>query len=287
MHRKALLVGLTLASLLAWSSSAEATVPGQNGKLVVDRLFEGSSSSNAVIWTLNADGSANRRLGPGYNPRWSPDGRRIAFDRNTGFGASVFVMSADGTNVKEIAPGGNPTWSPDGAALAYSVPLEGVYVKSLDSSTPARLVAPGGEGPDWGSSNRIAYLCVDQGGHGQVCTVDADGSNVRQLTSARDFNINARWSPSAKRIVFVSGSEIWMMRADGTNQHRVSRGLGDGEVDTLPGWSPDGRKLLFASSRGAAFERFELYTMNPDGTGVDVITRTVYNDEFSSDWQAL
>jgi Tol biopolymer transport system component len=50
------------------------------------------------------------------------------------------------------------------------------------------------------------------------------------------------------------------MRADGTHQRRLTRGAGD---DEEPEWSPDGKQILFASTRGG---RKQIWVMSPNGT---------------------
>ncbi len=53
--------------------------------------------------------------------RWSPDGRRIAFERCSQYGESyLYVALADGTSARRVAKGGSPAWSPDGRELAFS-----------------------------------------------------------------------------------------------------------------------------------------------------------------------
>ena len=71
---------------------------------------------------MEADGSGQTNLTNSPSdegwPSWSPDGGRIAFDRDD----EVFVMNADGTAEELIATGSDPSWSPDGEWLAFSAP---------------------------------------------------------------------------------------------------------------------------------------------------------------------
>ena len=82
---------------------------------------------------MNADGSGSDRLtrngAHNFNPAWSPDGQRIAFERGrrqahpTGSGAwgyEVYVMNADGSGQQRLTRGGSqPRWSPDGRKIAF------------------------------------------------------------------------------------------------------------------------------------------------------------------------
>ncbi|MCI0745221.1 MAG: hypothetical protein L0Y58_07440 [Verrucomicrobia subdivision 3 bacterium] len=107
---------------------------------------------------------------------------------------------------------------------------------------------------------------------GPQAQVDADGSNVRQLTEPiepdfPDANVPV-WSPDGKQIAFWSGiesqhGEIWVMDADGGNRRQLTEGPGQHNSDN-PAWSPDGRHIIFETSRSGV--RVETWIMNADGS---------------------
>ena len=80
--------------------------------------------------------------------------------------------------------------------------------------------------------------------------MDADGSNVRRLTSHRAMDYWPVWSPDGKRLAFTSNRdgnyEIYVMNADGTGLRNLTRHRGQ---DNYATWSPDGKRLAFISNR--------------------------------------
>lgn len=165
-----------------------------------------SKDGNSEIYTINRDGSSPQRLTvsqvANVSPAWSPDGSKIAFVSDRLGKPQVYVMAAGGGSAQRISPNGsysvNPAWSPDGAKIAYARSAGGF----------------------------------------QICMVNANGTEDSQLTT-EGSNERPRWSPDGRLIVFSSkrgGAEaIYVMRADGSGQTRVSR---TGGKHSHPVWTP-------------------------------------------------
>jgi TolB protein len=150
----------------AWSPDGTKIVYASNG---------GAPPGSAGIYVMNADGSGIRQLtspnnadqcregasAEDLNPDWSPDGKRILFERdfNTddidgfdcgldgyGFVSNVYVMNADGTELRRLRPvdlwdsDGEPAWSPDGQFVAFSKESGGVFVIRADGSSGQQRV---------------------------------------------------------------------------------------------------------------------------------------------------
>ena len=264
-----------------------------------------SAGCNWEIYVMNADGSGQRRLtrdpGQDRGATWSPDGRRLLFNRASGpkRGAlpGFYVMNADGSGQRRLAAAtGNATWSPDGRMIALSRgsgDARDVYLINADGSGQRRLThSPGMDlDPTWSPDGRkiafvsrrercpsapstgSSYVC----GNAEIYVMNADGTGQRNLTRspAYAYYSSAAWSPDGRKMAFVSdrdgNAEIYVMNADGSAQRRLTRNPAS---DVLGGWSPDGRKIVFVSGASATpLDSSAVYVMNADGSGKRRLTQ--------------
>ena len=96
--------------------------------------------------------------------------------------------------------------------------------------------------------------------------MDAEGTNVRQLTSG-GFHTQPRWSPKGDVIAYTArqgAHDIWLVNVDGSSPRRLTSG-GDNQGAT---WAPSGRHLAFQSNRSG---RWQLFAMLADGTAQTAI----------------
>jgi TolB protein len=118
-----------------------------------------------------------------------------------------------------------------------------------------------------GKNGKIAFssnLQIPTGTTTEMFVMNADGTGKTQITAAGPAEIAASWSSDGKKIAFVNAvfdSEIFVMKADGTDQINLSNNPAD--QDRNPSWSPDGTKIAFESTRDG---NREIYVMNADGT---------------------
>ena len=105
-----------------------------------------------------------------------------------------------------------------------------------------------------GSGDRIAFAS-DRDGDYEIFVMNADGTDVRQLTSNEDDEMFPAWSPDGNRIAFMSnrGGEfnIFVMNADGGAVRQLTDNDDD---DRFPAWSPDGTLIAFEKHVGSDYK---------------------------------
>ena len=110
--------------------------------------------------------------------------------------------------------------------------------------------------------------------------LNADGTNVRQLTNNTHYDDFPSWSPDGNHIAFNSSrdgdDEVFVMNADGTNQRQLTNNTRN---DWAPSWSPDGTHIAFNSDRDGDAE---VFVMNADGTNVRQLTNNTHYDDSPS-----
>ena len=155
-----------------------------------------------------------RTMGPGgdnCSPVYSPDGKRIAFCRHLGDRRdAIFIVNADGSGLRRVrSPKGGVAdkidWSPDGSALLFSAPQFGqpgqpssnVFTIRPDGTGLVQLTRSTGgtvnNGADsWSPDGSHIAFVSNRSGTYQIWIMDADGSNVVQLTHGSEAH-RAAW----------------------------------------------------------------------------------------------
>jgi len=109
--------------------------------------------------------------------------------------------------------------------------------------------------------------------HDDVWSINANGAGLTRLTDSPWPEFDAAWSPDGTRIAFRADrndeSELWLMNADGSDQHRLANG-------GFPAWSPDGSKIAFAAPGSPS----AIAIMNADGSGQHPVPNTANGCEY-------
>jgi dipeptidyl aminopeptidase/acylaminoacyl peptidase len=272
----------------------------RSGDVMTDRM-------RSAIWIVDTRTGEQRPLvaGPGSHssPRWSPDGRRLAYVSTAeGSAPQLFVRWMDtGQSVRITGLPDSPSsiaWSPDGQRLAYSmfVPDEGMKL----GSPP-----PKPEGALWGPPleviTAIAYRSDDSGyakpGFTQLFLVSADGGAPRQLTfGARNNDGPLSWAPDGRTLVFSGNRNAnWEREPFDTEVYALD--VDSGAVRTLtdrrgpdeqPAVSPDGRLVAYVGydDKRLSYQSNVLYVMNRDGGGRRALAESLDRSVNAPTWAA-
>jgi Tol biopolymer transport system component len=239
------------------------------------------NDASASLSISNADGTSVQDIcafvfvqpGPGcggccifgewrHGLAWSPDGARIAYSQGIYDSlcphcppdADLFIINADGSHVTRLRREPNaelqPDWSPDGSKIV-SVTSSGIA--TVDPDGTGQIVVVSGTGyrsatPSWSpDGQRIAYSATVGDPYGadfEIFVVNADGTNLTQLTRNGGTNLGPVWSPDGTKIAFASGRaghppdgnlDVYSMNADGSGQTRLTTDPAD---DFNPDWQP-------------------------------------------------
>jgi TolB protein len=152
-----------------------------------------------------------------------------------------------------------PVWSPDGRHIAFTSGRDNTMMNYIDTN---------------------------------IYVMDAEGSNIKQLTGAGHEDAGPDWSPNGKKIAYVSKDtftsegnllenptwNIYLIDVDGSNEIQLTN---DPPNELEVAWSPDGTQLAFISDRNG--HDFDIYVMNVDGSDVVQVTNDAGN-EFGPAW---
>ncbi|HET9517609.1 MAG TPA: Hsp70 family protein [Actinoplanes sp.] len=213
--------------------------------------------SNIFVFTA---GTRERRQlttgGADVLPKWSHDGKRIAFVR-LGDVNTVHVMNADGTGVRQIAEGsiyGRVTWSADDRRLAFVRKVRGVnqIFTVVPGAAPVQLTWSPFEkdDPEWTADGKGLTYWVRRGGGKQVFVLDLARPREpgRRIVGAEAGPVNDPVpSPDGKQLVYTretgpDTSDIWIVGMDGRNPRQL---IGHREREYNPTWSRDGQWIVF------------------------------------------
>lgn len=283
----------TAPLLAAMSLSLAGVAVGQDQRqLLAYTVF---SEAGPEIWVVYDDGSDNRRLGPGGEAAWSPDGERLAFTLEVEGNNDIYIMSAvDGSGLTRLtthpADDHGASWSPDGSMIAFNSERSGsdqiwrrnveegnwgAYLVQLTQDTYHGRV---NNFLSWSPDGRwIAFEADRDRDDPEIYLANAvDGTNQQRLTFTRALDEVPSWSPDGTRILFSSDMhgeplsrnyDIYIMNVDGSEQVRLTDTPGAASYPTM---SPDGQKIAYSYSEEDG-ESSRIMIMNADGSGQEVL----------------
>ena len=207
---------------------------------------------NKYIWPLydsydifmtDLEGNIVKRLttSKGYDAEAtiSPDGKQMLYTSTKGGDIDLYVMNLKTGKEKRVTNAmgydGGAWFSPDGKKIIWraSRPKTEAEIKEYKDLLAENMVAP---------TNMEVYIS------------DADGKNMKQVTSFGNANWAPAYMPDSKRIIFASNHQskrgfpfnLFIINEDGTGLQKISA---EKSFDAFPMFSPDGKKIIFCSNR--------------------------------------
>lgn len=199
-------------------------------------------------------------------PRFSPDGKRIAFtDRDLTHFRSIHLVSPDGSAERELVKrngGSSLAWTPDGRAIVYDEP-ESYRLFSVRSdlrrvdvaTSKTRWITHGlrARDPAVSPDGRTVAFVRQRGDGSDLALVGLDGTGPRDLTRSEAGTQwgSPDWSPSGDALVasrWMTGGMLDIVRVD-PRTGEVTPLTRDRAKDVEPVWMPDGAEVLFRSDR--------------------------------------
>ena len=256
---------------------------------VVTSMDREANEYQGAIWVARYDGSEEpRRFTSGErrdgSPRWSPDGRWLAFTSNRGDEKTqpqIYVISAEGgearrlTDLKESA--GDLAWSPDSARIAFTARVRDEAYEEEDEKKrkPRRFT-------------RVFFKLDSVGWTGDrrahVFVVDLGGGEPRQVTSGDGEHGAPVWTADGKRLVFdaLRGerwdteliSRLYSVAADGGEPTQLT---GDDASYDSPAFSADGGRVAYhyTVEDGTHPHHTQIGVMNADGSDAKLLTTSL------------
>jgi len=195
--------------------------------------------------------------GPYYNPRFSPDGTRLAYVSGSRGNVQIWMYDIElQTPVRLTSTGENypPIWSPDGSRVAFRSVSEGRYqlmsLKADGSEEPQSMTRDdvSGHPTSWSRDGVLAFF-TGSVSHRDIWTLSTndDGLPKAFLATPADETA-AAFSPNGRWLAYISDEtgrfEVYVRPfPEGTPVYRVSTAGGG-----APAWSRDGRELYYRSS---------------------------------------
>ena len=241
----------------------------------IDRSVFFGYSIGADIWSVPALAGTPRKLvTDAYNPAWSPDGRRFAFDSARGGARRIWIANADGSDVRPLSSDDadlvshiRPAWSPDGQWIAFERQTGsqsgGANIVVLAADGSREIVVTGDThrnmAPAWADDDSIVFSS-DRAGALNLWQIDIDTERLTvfgepaqvTLGAGEDFDPAVAADGTLAYVTIRRLENLWQVDVDpaslefGAQAEPLMRASWN---DYAPALSLDNRRTLFSSDR--------------------------------------
>src|SRR3981081_795450 len=259
-----------------------------------------SNQGELELAVADPDGSNSRKLTVLQNEynysdlRWSPDDRKLGFQRGRTFDYDVFYVPAEGGSTQAITRDGNPlagfAWLPDGSGVVYSSSRGDtvLYLRTMNLWS----VQTGGKNLRQLTFGETSYISPDLDRNGNIVATrrqikfdiwrfPVDGSpeqNVRrgaQITHQTGKVQTPSAGPGDRELVYLSDSgghgNLWILNLETRQNRQVPFEQHPQLTIGVPVWSPDGKHIAYVK-RGLNAWNVDLWLMDPDGSNTHKIS---------------
>ena len=256
-------------------SDAQISPSGDAIAFVRTEIEIDADEYRSTIWLVPSDGGEPVQLTRGRRdtaPRWSPDGRTIAFLSDRDGGDQLYLLpfaGGEALRVTALRHGAGPAvWAPDGGRIAFRAEVD---AESRPSEGPGRAASATASGDAARAALRPRVVTRAQyKGDGFGYTFDrrhqlfvltpADG-HLAQITHEDAEHAGPAWSPDGRHLAFVRARagtgdyslfDLWTVDAAGREPRQLTREIGRA---VAPAWSPDGASIACfgTDEQGAGF----------------------------------